>query len=106
MVSHVYRYLLFAYSHEVRYRTRFHLNEPPPRCAHWKASEGKERWDDVELWLRQAFQAGDGAIADAPLAGIPNGVSLELDNAAADAYGNAVVPQVAEWIGRRIMESA
>jgi hypothetical protein len=34
-----------------------------------------------------------------------NGIPRELVDAANGAFGNAVVPQVAEWIGRRIMEA-
>jgi site-specific DNA-cytosine methylase len=35
---------------------------------------------------------------------VDDGLRKELDAIA--AYGNAVVPQVAEWIGRRILEAA
>jgi DNA (cytosine-5)-methyltransferase 1 len=42
-------------------------------------------------WDRGPFD--DGAVDD--------GISASVD--ALDAYGNAVVPQVAEWIGRRIL---
>lgn len=46
----------------------------------------------------RAWDAGpfdDGAVDD--------GISCPVDSL--DAYGNAVVPQVAQWIGRRIMEA-
>lgn len=38
--------------------------------------------------------------------GMAHGVPDELDRARLKAHGNAVVPQVAEWVGRRIMEVA
>lgn len=42
--------------------------------------------------------------AEPPCERVVNGVPLRVDRLT--ALGNAVVPQVAEWIGRRIMESA
>lgn len=38
--------------------------------------------------------------------GMAHGVPTAVDRARLKAHGNAVVPQVAEWVGRRIMESA
>jgi DNA (cytosine-5)-methyltransferase 1 len=102
------RVFLFAHSHEIGYRARLHTDEPPPRCGHWKATEGKSEWSDVELWLRSAFQAGDGFPPESSPARVHDGVPAELDDdtdAECDALGNAVVPQVAEFIGRRIMQS-
>jgi site-specific DNA-cytosine methylase len=34
---------------------------------------------------------------------VADGVSPGMDNARLAALGNAVVPQVAEWIGRRLL---
>ena len=98
------RLFLFAYANQIGFLGRFHPNEPPPRCSHWKATQGKTKWADMELWLRKTFQVGDGANNVSSTAGIPDGVPEELD-IESDALGNAVVPQVAQWIGERIMES-
>jgi site-specific DNA-cytosine methylase len=35
-----------------------------------------------------------------------HGAQSGMDRAQLRAVGNAVVPQVAEWVGRRILESA
>jgi DNA (cytosine-5)-methyltransferase 1 len=49
-------------------------------------------------------QVLSGSRDDARGMGKTNGLPTELDRSRMKALGNAVVPQVAEWIGRRIVE--
>lgn len=76
-----------------------------------------ERDQDAASPLRQARSddrelEGSGAATHwsavpAPVTlGMAHGVRTELDRARLKAHGNAVVPQVAEWVGRRIMDAA
>lgn len=78
----------------------------PERDRRGKAIGGKD-WELVEMvpgvcpgssadwWLRQSI-----------LARSINGVPRELVDIANGMFGNSIVPQVAEWIGRRIMQAA
>jgi DNA (cytosine-5)-methyltransferase 1 len=66
----------------------------------------RTRYDSRDCYI---YQPGQLRILDAEeretLAGFPRGWTAGLSEAArAKFYGNAVVPQVAEWIGRRIVE--
>lgn len=63
----------------------------------------------VEFWSRPGIyrQPDAGSCWPVPhgrVFGVAHGLSSGLDGL--KAYGNAVVPQVAEWIGRRIIEAA
>lgn len=69
------------------------------------------RWPDIIRhypWLAPALKAP----SKPPLCGMADGLPDWVDRAMRNrtkrlkALGNAVVPQVAEWIGRRIMENA
>ncbi len=57
-----------------------------------------------EEWARSPQTAGHAPCVEYPLRGKPDGVQCRMDRLR--GVGNAVVPQVAEWIGRRIMEAA
>lgn len=58
-----------------------------------------------------AFREADSLVAYVQRENLPyvrgrhDGFSAELDEAALFALGNAIVPQIAEWIGRRILEA-
>lgn len=59
----------------------------------------------VDRELEGSGSASHWASVSAPVTlGMAHGVRTELDRARLKAHGNAVVPQVAEWVGRRIME--
>jgi len=66
------------------------------------------RWSrariDFERWRADARQRA-GWEAEPAICRVANGVSPGLDNARLAALGNAIVPQIAEWIGRRILEA-
>lgn len=55
---------------------------------------GIHQGSSADWWLRQSVMARS-----------INGVPRELVDAANGAFGNAVVPQVAEWIGERILQA-
>lgn len=55
---------------------------------------GVNQRDSADWWSRQSRMARS-----------VNGIPRDLVDSANGAFGNAVVPQVAEWIGRRIMEA-
>lgn len=69
----------------------------PPRHDHWKATQDQRKWEDVERWIRATFQDSDGATADTTPLGVADGIPREVE---CGFYGNSIVPQVAEYIGR------
>lgn len=77
----------------------------PERDRRGKAIGGKD-WELVELvhGIREG-SASDWWIRQSRVDRSVNGVPRELVDARNGALGNAVVPQVAEWIGRRIIEA-
>jgi DNA (cytosine-5)-methyltransferase 1 len=82
-------------------------HEVPAGCDHWQAAPRGQTWAYVERWLKSIVSTGDGATDAGDVCGVAHGVSRELDSRRRrlKACGNAVVPQVAEWIGRRIIEA-
>lgn len=69
----------------------------------WEAAPSG-KWRDVERWAREVVETGGGIVPAAERGGMADGVPCRLERVG--GCGNAVVPQVAEWIGRRIVESA
>ena len=69
------------------------LHEPPGQHG---------RWLDAAPEARVAAAAWEHAPCEPILLGIPDGISRRVDRL--KCLGNAVVPQVVEWIGRRIKE--
>ena len=99
------RVFLFAYADQERRWGWGDRLPSPTRSSHWKATQGKSEWQDVERWLRAFAQDSYGGEFTAPgRERVAHGVPGRVDRIR--ALGNAVVPQVAEWIGRRIMEVA
>lgn len=79
--------------------------------AYPNALYGSPRVGDFEIRQESVFSAGatkrDGFWIQAPdfFAGVDAGSSGEFYRQRAEACGNTVLPQIAEWIGRRIMEA-
>lgn len=69
-----------------------------------KATPHSPEWRDVERWLIKTFSNGDWESSETAIHRMDDGVPDWLDRNG--MYGNAVVPQIAEWIGRRIVEAA
>lgn len=61
------------------------------------------RWLDAAPEARVAAAAWEHAPCEPLLLGVPDGVSQRVDRIA--GLGNSIVPQIAEWIGRRLIES-
>jgi len=72
--------------------------------SEWEATQGQSQWGDVERWLRASVQAGDWGRSAPGVRRMADGLSPRVDRLR--GLGNAVVPQVAEWIGRRIVEAS
>jgi DNA (cytosine-5)-methyltransferase 1 len=60
---------------------------------------------DLARWREDARQRA-GWEAEPDICRVADGVSPGLDNARLAALGNAVVPQIAEWLGRRLLTVA
>jgi DNA (cytosine-5)-methyltransferase 1 len=75
-----------------------------PRDSQWGSTEGLKSGRGWKRWLVQACATVDGHDSDPWFRSLDDGVSPELDADEFRGAGNAVVPQVAEWIGRRILE--
>jgi DNA (cytosine-5)-methyltransferase 1 len=84
-----------------------------PACAF-----GHDHWRRRLWFLCHTNRNGQSGVpVDAEVAGVPwvgddaggmgatHGVSRRLDACRMAALGNAIVPQIAEWIGRRILEA-
>jgi DNA (cytosine-5)-methyltransferase 1 len=79
-------------------------------CADVSDANGERygaRWTrqrlDFARWGLDARQRA-GWQAEPSFCRVADGISRGLDNARLAALGNAIVPQIAEWIGRRLME--
>jgi len=69
----------------------------------WDASKNIRSWHEWERWLNEVCQAGYGEINSSDFCGMDDGISEDMDRL--HQLGNAVVPQIAEWIGRRIVNA-
>jgi DNA (cytosine-5)-methyltransferase 1 len=75
-------------------------------CAGLKAWQTSPRgeWRDVERWIGEVVETGGGIVPSSERGRMVDGVPARLERIG--AAGNAVVPQVAQWIGERIMSAA
>jgi site-specific DNA-cytosine methylase len=94
---------IIAYSNKIRRRFGRNRMSDAPRSEHWKATQDKCGWQDVECWLRETFQGSYGTATASELKRVDEWFPERLDRC--DSLGNAVVPQVAEFVGRRIIEA-
>jgi DNA (cytosine-5)-methyltransferase 1 len=95
------RVFLLAYPNFARFKDGInHLqrNALPALSPHWQATQGKCEWNGVERWLGATVQAGDWSDSDGQVLGMDDGIPARLH-----AIGNAIVPQIAEVIGRAIV---
>lgn len=97
------RVFLIAYPNGTRFQDGvdyLQRDEVPTVSTHWQATQGKSEWDGVERWIRATVQAGDWADGDCEILGMDDGIPARLH-----AIGNAIVPQIAEIIGRAIVSA-
>jgi DNA (cytosine-5)-methyltransferase 1 len=90
------RLFILAYPHGFGCQADPHESRLRPQAAHHGRSRHVGPMGSSEMW------AAARPIGTIPM-GVGNGVPEWLDRIR--ACGNAVVPQVAEWIGRRIIEA-
>lgn len=95
------RLLLIAYANEIRSENGAHSAAFLPASEEWKFTQSFKNGQEWKSWAAAASQAVDGQISASDFCSVDDGLSEELD--AIGAYGNAVVPQVAQWIGERII---
>lgn len=102
------RVFLAAYSGRLpRFgRVFFHGEDAIPRDEQWRSSQGIQSGRGWKRWLKQAASDLDRQASDPWFCGLDDGFSSEVVRDQYRGFGNAVVPQVAEWIGRRLMEAA
>ena len=79
------------------------INGVHPRQWNGKATPESGEWRNVERWLVATFQDGDWESPETAIQRMDDGVPYWL--ARNGLAGNAVVPQIAEWIGRRLIEA-
>lgn len=101
------RVFLIAYSRGLAGGGRlvFHGEHDFPRDPQWRATQGIESGGGWKRWLVEACKDLDGNAPEPWFCGLDDGVSGSMGEDEFRVYGNAVVPQVAEWIGRRIIEA-
>lgn len=99
------RVFLVAYARGFLGGGRFVFNEQDeiPRDGQWRSSQGVESGRGWKRWLNAACAAVDRNDADAHFRSLDDGLPAIVDSDGWRVAGNAVVPQVAEWIGRRIV---
>lgn len=69
-----------------------------PTHEEWSAAKDIKSGRGWQRWLNQACDNLDGAITKDDFCRVDDGISEGMD-----ACGNSVVPQIAEWIGQRLM---
>ena len=70
----------------------------------WRSAKDIKQWRQWKCWLNSTCVAGDGDVSAADFRRMDDGIPKGMERW--NGIGNAVVPQVAEWIGRQIVNAA
>lgn len=73
------------------------------RDEQWSSAKNIQSGRRWKCWVGSAVVAVDGQVSASDFSGMDDGFSKDVDRIG--ACGNAVVPAIAEWIGRRLIES-
>ncbi len=74
-----------------------------PRDPQWGAAKNIQSGRGWKRWLVEIASLVDGKISESDFCRVDDGFPEDMDRIA--CLGNAVVPQVAQWIGERILEA-
>lgn len=98
------RIFLVAYSSEIGWSDGInnHAQHEVPGNPLWQFTQNLKSGREWKRWAIEASQAVDRQISAQDFCELDDGLSEELD--AIGAAGNSIVPQIAEWIGKRIIE--
>lgn len=98
------RVFIIAYPNGVRWRGGgvFERVDAFPRNVEWDDTQDFKSGRGWKSWLVSASENMDGAVAEGDFSGVDDGLPEEVDER--KSIGNAVVPQVAEYIGRLLNE--
>lgn len=99
------RLFLVAYSGEssCRFSRILDRSNGFPRDEQWRTTQGVESGRGWERWLKAACEDMDRQGRNPWFRRMDDGVENEVDKHRFAGLGNAVVPQVAQWIGERII---
>ncbi len=99
------RLFLVAYAGEIGRSdgAHHHIEDEVPRNPAWRDTQDFKSGHQWKRWLTKSLESLDGEVSASDFCSMDDGLSEELDGIG--AFGNAVVPQITEWIGRRIVEA-